>query len=151
MSFIAKGVNPGLHVALACYVSTFFQPEQAQILFWLLWLETHEDYRTVILSDFLQIGSALCFSWLDLGYAFHCCRQSLICCHCSLVLSVLEIHMIYNYISFFFFNLFYLFLAALGLCCCARAFSSCGEQGLLFVVVHGLFIAVASLVGEHGL
>ena len=26
-----------------------------------------------------------------------------------------------------------------------RAFSSCGEQGLLFVVVHGLLIAVASL------
>ena len=43
------------------------------------------------------------------------------------------------------------FLAALGLSCCAWAFSSCGERGLLFVVVHGLLIAVASLVGEHGL
>ena len=30
----------------------------------------------------------------------------------------------------------YLFLAALGLCCYAWAFSSCGERGLLFVVVH---------------
>ena len=30
-------------------------------------------------------------------------------------------------------------------------FSSCGEQGLLFVAVHGLLIAVASLVAEHGL
>ena len=30
-------------------------------------------------------------------------------------------------------------------------FSSCGEQGLLFIVVHGLLIAVASLVVEHGL
>ena len=38
----------------------------------------------------------------------------------------------------------YLFLAALGLCCCERAFSSCSELGLLFVVV-------ASLVAEHGL
>ena len=47
--------------------------------------------------------------------------------------------------------LFYLFLAALGLCCCARAFSSCGEQGLLFIVVRGLLIASASLVAEHGL
>ena len=47
--------------------------------------------------------------------------------------------------------LFYLFLAVLGLCCCAWAFSSCGERGLLFVVVHGLLIAVASLVAEHGL
>ena len=45
----------------------------------------------------------------------------------------------------------YLFLATLGLCCCARAFSSCGKWGLLFVVVHGLLIAVASLVVEHGL
>ena len=45
----------------------------------------------------------------------------------------------------------YLFLAALGLCCYAQAFSSCGERGLLFVAVRGLLIAVASLVAEHGL
>ena len=45
----------------------------------------------------------------------------------------------------------YLFLAALGLRCCTRAFSSCGEQGLLFVVVHGFLLAVASLGAEHGL
>ena len=42
-------------------------------------------------------------------------------------------------------------LAALGLCCCVRAFSSCGEWGLLFVVACGLLIVVASLVAEHGL
>ena len=53
---------------------------------------------------------------------------------------------------FFFFSKFiYLFLAAWGLRCCARAFSSCGERGLLFVAVCGLLIAVASLVAEHGL
>ena len=55
----------------------------------------------------------------------------------------------------FFFNLIYLFiylfLAVLGLRCCARAFSSCGERRLLFVAVHGLLIAEASLVAEHGL
>ena len=54
----------------------------------------------------------------------------------------------------FFLNLFiilYLFLAVLGLCCCAGAFSSCGEWGRLFIVVRGLLIAVASLVAEHGL
>ena len=45
----------------------------------------------------------------------------------------------------------YLFLAALGLHCCARASPSCGEQGLLFVEMRGLLIAVASLVAEHGL
>ena len=39
----------------------------------------------------------------------------------------------------------YLFLAALGLRCCARAFSGCGERGLLLVAVCGLLIA------EHGL
>ena len=45
----------------------------------------------------------------------------------------------------------YLLFAELGLPCCAWAFSSCGERGLLFVVVLGLLIAVASLVVEHGL
>ena len=55
-------------------------------------------------------------------------------------------------IFFFLINLFiYLFLAALSLCCRVWAFSSCGELGLLFVAVHGLLIAVASLAAEHGL
>ena len=45
----------------------------------------------------------------------------------------------------------YLFLAVLGLRCCARAFSSCSEQGLLFIEVHRLLFAVASLVAEHRL
>ena len=39
----------------------------------------------------------------------------------------------------------------LGLCCCSQAFSSYGEWGLLFILVHGFLIAVASLVVEHGL
>ena len=42
-------------------------------------------------------------------------------------------------------------MAVSGLRCCAQAFSSCGEQALLFVAVRGLLIAVASLVTEHGL
>ena len=50
-----------------------------------------------------------------------------------------------------FLKFIYLFIAALGLCCCTWAFSSCGEQGLLFVAVRGLLIVVASLVAEHGL
>ena len=54
--------------------------------------------------------------------------------------------------SFFFFKRIYLLvLTVLGLCCCSQAFSSCSERGLLFVVVRGLLIAVASLVAEHGL
>ena len=63
----------------------------------------------------------------------------------------------FNKILFLFYYFFihllyfiYLFLAA-GLRCCVRAFSSCGERGLLFIVVRGLLIAVASLVAEHGL
>ena len=32
----------------------------------------------------------------------------------------------------------YLLLTALSLCCCAWAFCSCGEPGLLFVVVQGV-------------
>ena len=43
----------------------------------------------------------------------------------------------------------YLFLVVLGLCCCARAFLSCGEQGFLLIAVHRLFTVVASLVSEH--
>ena len=54
-------------------------------------------------------------------------------------------------IYLFLIYLFYLFLAALGLRCCAGAFSSGGEQGLLFVAVRGLLSAVASPVAEHGL
>ena len=63
--------------------------------------------------------------------------------------------MILSTLLFFFFNKFiyliYLFLAVLGLRCCAWAFSSCSERGLLFVAVCGLLIAVASLVAEHEL
>ena len=54
-------------------------------------------------------------------------------------------------INLFIYLLIYLFLAALGLHCCAQAFSSCSERELLFVAVRGLLIAVASLVAEHGL
>ena len=46
--------------------------------------------------------------------------------------------------NLFIFGCLVSFVAARGL------FSSCGEQGLLFVVVRGLLIAVVSLV-EHGL
>ena len=48
-------------------------------------------------------------------------------------------------------SIYILFLAVLGLRCCAQAFSSCGERGLLFVAVCRLLIEVASLAAEHGL
>ena len=45
---------------------------------------------------------------------------------------------------FIYFWLHWVFVAA-------QAFSSCGERGLLFIVVRGLVIAVTSLVEEHRL
>ena len=42
-------------------------------------------------------------------------------------------------------------MAALGLCFCARAFSSCGERGPLFIAVRGPLTIAASLVAEHRL
>ena len=42
-------------------------------------------------------------------------------------------------------------MAVLGLHCYTQAFSSCVEQGLLFVAVHRLLIVLASLVAERGL
>ena len=57
-------------------------------------------------------------------------------------------------VSFLFFLrllFIYLFLAVLGLRFCARAFSSCGKRGPLFIAVHGPLTIVASLVAEHRL
>ena len=51
----------------------------------------------------------------------------------------------------FFFIYFYLFLAVLGLRLCARAFSSCGEWGPLFIAVRGPLTVAASPVEEHRL
>ena len=49
-------------------------------------------------------------------------------------------------------NLFiYLFMAVLGLRFCARAFSSCGKRGPLFISVRGPLTIAASLVVEHRL
>ena len=47
--------------------------------------------------------------------------------------------------------LFYLFIFDCVESVAAHGLSSCAERGLLFVAVHGLLIAVASLVVEHGL
>ena len=46
---------------------------------------------------------------------------------------------------YFYFWLCWIFVAARGL------FSSCGGREILFIVVRGLLISVASLVAEHGL
>ena len=55
----------------------------------------------------------------------------------------------YYYSKFYLF--IYLFLAVLGLRFCARAFSSCGKRGPLFIAVRRPLTIAASLVGEHRL
>ena len=56
------------------------------------------------------------------------------------------------YFYFLFIYLFiYLFLAVLGLRFCARAFSSCGKRGPLFIAVRGPLTVAASPVAEHRL
>ena len=57
---------------------------------------------------------------------------------------------------FFFFNsrsfiYLFIFMTVLGLRFCARAFSSCGKWGPLFIAVHGPLTIAASLVAEHRL
>ena len=42
-------------------------------------------------------------------------------------------------------------MAVLGLRFCARAFSSCGERGPLFIAVRGPLTVVASPLAEHRL
>ena len=63
------------------------------------------------------------------------------------------INMYYFFTHFFiFFRFWKLFLlAVLDLRCFVQTFSSCSEQGLPFVLVCGLLIAVAYLVAEHRL
>ena len=53
--------------------------------------------------------------------------------------------------NFLFIYFYFYFLAVLGLHFCARAFSSCGKWGPLFIAVHGPLTIVAPLVAEHRL
>ena len=52
---------------------------------------------------------------------------------------------------YFYYLFIYLFMAVLGLRFCARAFSSCGERGPLFIAVRGPLTIAASPVAEHRL
>ena len=77
-----------------------------------------------------------------------------ICCFSLVAFNIFSLSFFFKCFDWhlkIFIHLFIYFLAALGLCCCVWAFSSCSEQRLLFVVVCGFLIAVASLVVEHGL
>ena len=59
-----------------------------------------------------------------------------------------------DFLLLFFLNFYlfiYLFMAVLGLRFCARAFSSCGKRGPLFIAVRGPLTVAASLLAEHRL
>ena len=85
----------------------------------------------------MNLGSPVYLT--SLCFSFPICKTGLVQVHSSYLKPLDQMCFIY------------LCLAALGPRCCARAFSSCGERGLLFVAVRGLLIAVASLAAEHGL
>ena len=105
------------------------------------------------------------FFFSSFFHSFRCPKsstnvQQVLCGNCSICRWILDVlvrsnefhillfhHLDSSLLSFFFFP----FLAALGLRCCLQAFSSCSKWGLLFIVVHGLLMSVASLVVEHGL
>ena len=71
----------------------------------------------------------------------------------SLYSLIMDFFMEYRGKHLFFFFLIYLFIfmAVLGLRFCARAFSSCGKRGPLFIAVRGPLTIAASLVAEHRL
>ena len=56
---------------------------------------------------------------------------------------------LYLFTYLFIIYLFIYLLSVFGLHCCTWAFSGYGEWGLLFIVMRGLLIAVASLVAQH--
>ena len=68
-----------------------------------------------------------------------------------IVKSVTVSYYYFSFIFLFIIYLLFLFLAVLGLRFCARAFSSCGEWGPLFIAVRGPLTIAASLVAEHRL
>ena len=56
-----------------------------------------------------------------------------------------------NFLIFYFKILLICFVVALGLCCCLCSFSSCVEQGLLFVAARRFPVALASPGAVHRL
>ena len=77
----------------------------------------------------------------------------------TVIILILFIYLfIYLFINVTFTGLFFFkdllidwLIAMLGLRFCARAFSSCGKRGPLFIAVCGPLTIVASLVAEHRL
>ena len=75
--------------------------------------------------------------------------------HTGVLVSLLNLQKRIFFLNIYFLNFIYLFIylfmVVLGLRFCARAFSSCGKQGPLFIAVRGPLTIAASLVAEHRL
>ena len=95
------------------------------------------------ISELRRVGFQLFQSQEAWSIRYWTCRKEATGWGCSLGLQATWAN--YSFCFLFF------FLAVLSLRCCAWAFSSCGERGLLFVAVRGLLIGVPSLAVEHGL
>ena len=72
-------------------------------------------------------------------------------CYFSLVPNSNTSTLLLKWFFFLIYLFIYLFLAVLGLCFCARAFSSCGKRGPLFIAVRRPLTIAASLIAEHRL
>ena len=64
---------------------------------------------------------------------------------------VIHIHAHFCFFNLFIIYLLFIFLAVLGLCFCARAFSSYGKRGPLCIAVRGPLTIVASRCGAQAL
>ena len=95
------------------------------------------DLHRRLSSYAILLGSAVFFKIYNYMWLF-----------CSFILFIYFLRNSFIFIIYWFIHLF---LAVLGLRFCARAFSSCGKQGPLFIAVRGPLTIAASLVGEHRL
>ena len=68
-----------------------------------------------------------------------------------IIVIIILIFLNFGFVCLFVYLFIYLFMTVLSPRFCARAFSSCGKQGPLFIAVRGPLTIAASLVAEHRL
>ena len=112
-------------------------------MFW-VW-EVQDDYLTLITGIWTRVAEQLANNQYCFLFVYPL--------HMTILEFLTKMEVPGNWTSFFFFfffNLFYFWLRWVFIAVCGL-FSSCRQQGLLFIAVRGLLIAAASLVVEHGL
>ena len=118
--------------------------------------QVNESFYCPTSSPALSVVSVLDFGHSNRCVAvIHCCFDlhfsDAIGCGASFHMLIFYLYIFYDEVSskslthFFFF----FFLAVLGLRFCARAFSSCGKRGPLFIAVRGPLTIVASRCGAQ--